>query len=55
MTVSEVIAVDDVHIAVAIVVNAIAGYFARVGPDVVLLVRMHVVDTGVDDGDNDIA
>ena len=54
VAVGEVVAVDIVHIAVGIVVNAVAGDLARVGPDVVHQIGVRVVDPGVDYADEDV-
>src|SRR5262249_24139846 len=51
----EVPAVDVVDEAVAVVVDAVAGDLARVGPDVGGEVGVVVVDAGVDDRDDDAA
>ena len=55
VTVGEVPAVDVVHIAVAVVVDTVAGNFAGIHPDVVGEVGMGVVNTRVDDSDDDAA
>ena len=48
VVVDEVPAVDVVDVAVAVVVDAVAGDLTGVGPDVGLQVGMVEVDTGVD-------
>ena len=55
VAVGEVVAVDVVDVAVAIVVDSVAGDFTRVGPDVLHQVRMRVVDAGIDNADDNIA
>src|SRR5207249_4602230 len=47
-----VVAVHVVHEAVVVVVDAVAGDLAGVGPDVVAQVGVVVIDAGVDDGDD---
>ena len=54
IVVGEVVAVDIVHVAVTIVVDAVAGDFARIGPDVLHQIGMRVVDPRVDDANEDI-
>src|SRR5262249_38854679 len=53
--VGEVVPVDVVAVAVAVVVDAIARDLARVGPDVRGQVRVVVVDAGVNHGDDGVA
>ena len=50
----EVVAVDVVDEPVAVVVDAVAGDLAGVDPDVVLQVRVQVVDTRVDNRHDDV-
>jgi hypothetical protein len=52
VVVGEVVAVHVVHVAVAVVVEAVARDLAGVGPDVGREVGMGVVDAGVDDRDD---
>ena len=49
----EVPAVDVVYEAVVVVVDAVAGNFAGVGPDVGCQIRVRKVDSGVDHADHD--
>ena len=51
----EVVAVEVVHEAVVVIVDAVARDFAGVDPDVVGQVGMGVIHAGVDDGDDHIA
>src|SRR5262249_56572085 len=50
--VDEVVAVHVVDVTVAVIVPAVAGNLAGVGPDVGRQVGVGVVHAGVDDGDN---
>ena len=52
--VGEVVAVDIVDVAVAVVIQAVAGNLARIDPHVIDQVRMGVIDSGVDDAHHDI-
>src|SRR5262249_9769888 len=52
VVVDEVVAVDVIHVAVVVVVDAVAGDLARVGPDVGGQVGVGVVHAGVEDGDD---
>src|SRR2546423_15378625 len=54
LVVAEVPAMHVINITVAIVVNAIAGDLARVGPDVGGEVFVGDVDAGIDDGNNHV-
>jgi len=51
----EIVAVNIIHITIAVVVNAVAGDFARVSPDVIGQVGVGIIHAGVNDGDNDFA
>ena len=53
VVVDEVVAVDVVDVAVAVVVEPSAGDLGRVRPDVGGEVGMRVVDAGVDHADDD--
>src|SRR5690606_3039345 len=55
IVIQEVPAMDVVHEAVTVVVDAVARDFAGVLPDIGLQVRVPVVDTGIDAGDGDRA
>src|SRR5262249_24208377 len=55
VVVHEVVAVDVIDVAVVVVVDAVAGDFAGVGPDVGGQVGVVVVDAALDDGDGDAA
>ena len=54
VVVVEVVAVDVIDVAITVIVDAVAGNFTRVDPDVVGEIRMGVIDAGVDHGDHDI-
>ena len=53
IVIGEVIAVDIVDVAVAVVIDVVAGDFARVGPDVGDQIGVRVVDAGIDNADHD--
>ena len=55
VVVRKVVSVNVVHEAVAVVIDAVAGNLARIGPDVGGQVGMAVVDAGVDHAHNDRA
>src|SRR5207245_8325634 len=52
--IGEVPAVNVVAVAVAVVVDAIAGDFKRIGPDVGGQIGVGVIDATVDDADNHV-
>ena len=55
VVVGEVPAVHIVHIAIAVVVDTVAGHFARIVPRIGSQIGMGVVDARIDHGDNDSA
>ena len=54
VVVDEIVAVDVVDKAVAVVVHAVARNLTRVLPGIGSKVAMGVVDAGVDDSDHDV-
>ena len=55
IVVEEIVAADVIDVAVAVIILAVAGDLARVGPDVGLQVGVVVVDAGVYDGHHRLA